>query len=520
MSNPRATSTTTSDNNTKSVWMIGDSITHMSESQLKQAIPNITIEAQDSKHMKMDGGATTGGESGLSILQRYWAVYNGKLPYDIVIIALGTNDEDASVSAFKKWIDDAVSMINMGYFNATYPKNKKIIFVTVTTNDHVNEAINAQKSKYNLTVADWKSVAIIDPNNKPHPTTGEGISAFVNTVAQAVKDAGGTATVTSTPAGGGGGGAGAAVPLGSLRDAVSTSFTGVLSFGGLFDGAGSQQLKGDKGMMNDVPLMPFIQQLAGASLRQIMSLPNGQFYAFYPDYFGSMGKHAYWEISDVEVINGQIELSDDELTTHVFVVGDTASNPDGQIELHDKLSTGGVLTIFNAFAADFLNGPDSPNYANKPTFNGSRKKAIDFLQKYGPRIMYKEEPLIRAPVYEAFRAYQLFCLQWAKQFKATFELTFMPELYPGGIIEFSGHGLQCYVESVTHKGSYESGFTTVAKLIAPSAAPSDDGSAVNPDRQWVHAGMIRALDSDTVMNFNPTTLPIDKNRGNWKPGKV
>jgi hypothetical protein len=304
---------------------------------------------------------------------------------------------------------------------------------------------------------------------------------------------------------------------------IATSFTGYFSFGGLFNGAESQSLRGSRAMMNDVPLMPFVEQLAGASLRHFMSLPNGQFYAFYPDYFGSLGKQAYWQIADIEIINGRIDFSDDELATHVFVVGDHTSNPDGQIDIHDQLTTGGIVTIFNAFSADFLNGtPDNGASADsntKATFS-DRNAAIAFLNKYGARPMYHPEPLIRAPVYEAFLAYQLFCLQWAKQFKVIFEFTFMPELYPGGLIEFPEHGLRCYVNSVTHNCSYEHGFTTSAELMAPSAMKDDSGSAINKNKSWVHAGMIRAIDYKDVVNFNPTTNPLSGNRKEWKPGKI
>jgi len=322
--------------------------------------------------------------------------------------------------------------------------------------------------------------------------------------------------------GGGGGTSDAGHTAGQL--AIATGFTGQFSFGGLFNGAESQSLRGERGMMNDVPLFPFIEELAGASLREIMSLPDGRFYAFYPDYFGSLGKHAYWQIADVEIIDGRIDLSDDELYTHIFVVGDTTSNPDGVISLDDKLTTGGVITLFNAFSADFLNGTPTngadANYPNKPTFKNDRNAAITFLQKYGARPKYIEEPAIRAPVYEAFRAYQQFCLHWAKQFKTTFEFTFMPELYPGGIIAFPEHGLQCYVQSVTHNCSYTNGFTTNAELIAPSSIKTDDGTPMDPDRLWVHSGMVRALNNDEVAHFNPTTMPLAKNKGKWKASSL
>jgi hypothetical protein len=294
--------------------------------------------------------------------------------------------------------------------------------------------------------------------------------------------------------------------------AKSAAFSTFFSMPGIFSTLESTQLTGQKSLMNDQPLMPFIKQLCAACLRHFMSTPSGDFFAFYPDYFGGLGKTAYWNIEDIEIMNGSIELSDDQLATHVYVVGDIAGPPSGafganQIDIYDRLQSGGVVTIFNAFMADFLNGIDTPaggKNAGKPTLK-NKAEAISFLQKYGARPWYHEEPAVRAPIYESFLAYQTFCLKWAEQFKTQFEFTFMPELFPGGIVAFPTHGLQCYVNSVTHNCSYESGFTTTVELMAPSSI-KNNGGPVDPDKAWVHAGMIRSWpETDAVGNFAGAT---------------
>jgi hypothetical protein len=69
-----------------------------------------------------------------------------------------------------------------------------------------------------------------------------------------------------------------------------------------------------------------------------------------------------------------------------------------------------------------------------------------------------------------FLAYQGFLLAWSNQFQTPFEFTFMPELFPGGKVSFSDHGLQMYVQSVTHQWDFSEGggFTTSAQLTAPA----------------------------------------------------
>jgi hypothetical protein len=274
----------------------------------------------------------------------------------------------------------------------------------------------------------------------------------------------------------------------------------------------SQTLTGEKSLMNDKPLFPFIQQLTEASLRNFQSMPNGNFYAFYPDYFGGMGhRKPYWKIRDIEIIDGSIDLSDASLATHVYIVGSTLGSWEQSVGMPEQLSSSGVVTVFNAFMVNFLDGNfapelDDPYEDVKPGKKAKRKSAkheeewkknkpeltdkdnaIAFLKKYGARPHMENMPMIRSPYYELFLAYQRFCLLWAEQFSTTFELTFMPELFPGGLIEFEEHGIQCYVESVSHNCSYSGGFTTSVVLSAPASTRQNTGK---PDP--LKKGLIRA----------------------------
>jgi hypothetical protein len=307
-----------------------------------------------------------------------------------------------------------------------------------------------------------------------------------------------------------GGGTGKANEGGTGQGQVitATAFATFLDLPGILDTAESLALRGDKSLMNDKPLFPFVEQLCAASLRNFMSLPNGDFFAFYPDYFGGLDHRTpYWEISDIEIIDATIQLSDDALATHVYVVGDIA-NFDG-VNMIDRIQSGGVVTIFNAFMADFLNGlpPDSGDHPNskkegktavaqrKKTANLANKEAAtQFLRKYGARPYYEEAPMVRSPYYEAFLAYQRFCLMWSRQFLTTFEFTFMPELFPGGIVAFPDHGIQCYVDEVVHECDYERGFTTRANLSAPAAIRTN--GTVPDDKKFLSAGMIRSFQLD------------------------
>lgn len=271
---------------------------------------------------------------------------------------------------------------------------------------------------------------------------------------------------TGTPVDGGGGSASADTGSGGSGDSpLAAAFAATLNWPSISEMSESILLQKGKSLMNDKALMPFIEQLAGGSLRQFQSLPDGTFFAFYPDYFGEMGhRKPYWAIDDVEILDGGIDLTDDNLVTHEFVVGDTI--PDGQITTIEKLNSGGVVSVFNAFGAS-----DKGGDSIVPSFDGKSGKdaALTFLERYGPRPEYYEAAMVRNQYFEAFLAYQRFMLAWSRQFATQFTFTFMPELYPGGRVAFTGHGLQCYIESVSHSWDYSGGFTTTAVLSAPSA---------------------------------------------------
>lgn len=256
--------------------------------------------------------------------------------------------------------------------------------------------------------------------------------------------------------------------------AKAAAFSTYLEIPGLFEQQESYALRGERSLMNDQPLIGLIEQLTKASLRRFQSLPNGNFYAFYPDYFGGLTKTPYWEIHDIEIMDGSINLSDDALATHVYVVGDNSGFYDGITEI-DKASSAGVVTIFHAMMANFITGykEATPKEENKEERQEraikTKAQAFAFLKKYGARPFYEEAPMVRSPYYEMFLAFQQFCLLWSKQFLTEFKLTYMPELYPGGLVSLPEHGLQLFIEEVSHEFDYENGFKTVVAFSAPAS---------------------------------------------------
>jgi hypothetical protein len=166
----------------------------------------------------------------------------------------------------------------------------------------------------------------------------------------------------------------------------------------------------------------------------------------------------------------------------MYVVGDTI-NLNQSIDTFEKLRSRGVVTLFNAGQASWLNndpkasakkngtakaGKNDSTITEDPLF-GTRDDVLAFLQRYGARPLYEAAPFVRSSYFEVFLAWQRFMQAWSRQFLTTFTFTFMPELYPGGLVSFPSHGIQMYVEEVYHSWDMESGFVTQANLSSPAA---------------------------------------------------
>lgn len=313
--------------------------------------------------------------------------------------------------------------------------------------------------------------------------------------------------------GGGGSGSNNSGSLSSddvLSTANAAAFAATLEVPSMMDSIESQALAGQKSLMNDKPLMPFIQQMTQASLRSFMSLPNGDFFAFYPDYFGELNHHPpYWLIDDLEVLDGGIDLTDDNLVTHMYVVGNTVNPLGDGVQLANDLMSSGVVNIFNAFGSNIVGSSDNNTDGQAmPNLVGvkhlmRKDQAIAFLQRYGARPVLEEMPMIKNHFYEMFLAYQKFMQGWSRQFQTPFSFTFMPEIFPGGKVGFPNHSLQMFVEEVTHTFDYTNGFFTDATLSSPSLWQSEKDHTRNAD--LLPQNMVEAILTPAMID--PSSIP-------------
>ena len=233
-----------------------------------------------------------------------------------------------------------------------------------------------------------------------------------------------------------------------------------------------------RGFIFDEPVLNSIQQLCAASFREFMSMGNGEFLAWFPDYFGLYGSLPPIPIYNIEITDLTLYHNDDALTTHVAVAGDTLGM--GQsITPTDWLATTGIVSIQTQNVMNILLGQNAANVNFNPD---------TFMQTYGMRPYVTQQPLIKSPTVEFTYSLMIFMQMWAAQFSTNASFTFMPKVMPGMRLQFqeiiiNGAMLECYVQSVSHEGDMNSGFTTNMVLTAPSAGGSmiymgfNDGSS-------------------------------------------
>jgi hypothetical protein len=253
-----------------------------------------------------------------------------------------------------------------------------------------------------------------------------------------------------------------------------------------------------------------------------MSLPNGDFYAFYPDYFGEFGHHEpYWAIKNIEVQSGTVELTDSNLITHYFAVGDV-SWPGTVTFINDLYA--GAMTVYEAFQPGILLHNEKPatkgNEPEKGRANGNTNAAIAFLKRYGARPAKHEYNMVFSALFDQLLAYQQFLLGWSRQFQSSFHFTFMPELFPGGKVAFPETGIKMYVEEVTHAWDItDTGYETSAVLSAPSIFRNTENTeAINELPENMVEALIEPLRNQIGKPTKPTepphtpTSPIIKTR--------
>jgi hypothetical protein len=219
-------------------------------------------------------------------------------------------------------------------------------------------------------------------------------------------------------------------------------------------------------------MLTTVAMLMQASMRSFMTAPNGDFIGWFPDYFGIYGTAGKMVIEDIELAGDGFSLvwNDERLITHQFTAGaqtgfSSGTLPGEAVDLLQEYMTEGIASVEFPEILQALFNVD-PNDPAGAAFTDANK----ILQRFGARVNFSPMQYISSHQAEFWYALYLFQQNWANQFSARVDVTFMPEVYPGMLIKLPSFEFQAYVEAVTHTFDFAGGgFNTSISIIAPSS---------------------------------------------------
>jgi cell wall-associated NlpC family hydrolase len=231
-------------------------------------------------------------------------------------------------------------------------------------------------------------------------------------------------------------------------------------------------LTGIRGLLNDQPLLPFINTVLNASMRSWCSAPNGDFIAWFPDYFGAYGASATISIADIELMDFSISWSDQNMVTHQYVAASWVTNimgtsPAGTPTIGNLATTDGIVTLeMGSVSNNILQ--TVLNLKSGDASGLGDPQAI--LNRFGARSNFQQIGIQLGDQAQFWYALYLFQLNWASMFTADVPITFMPECFPGMLMRLTD-GFQAYINQVVHAWDFTDGgpgFTTQLAIMAPS----------------------------------------------------
>lgn len=235
---------------------------------------------------------------------------------------------------------------------------------------------------------------------------------------------------------------------------------------------------GVRSLLPDSPLLPFIKNLITSCMRSFSSAPNGDLIAWFPDYYGLWGTAAVMRIEPVELQDFSVFWDDTNFVTHQY----TAAPPAIGIDLATATlaNVGPVIALTTTGVATIdIPGIMYALFGLEPT-QAKAQKFIDFVySRFGARPDYEQLPGAIGPQGEFFSALYLFMQNWAYQYNSDVELTFMPELWPGMLLQIPAYAFQAYTTTVTHSFQFGPGgyFNTTVNIAAPARLPGNQGDS-------------------------------------------
>lgn len=221
-------------------------------------------------------------------------------------------------------------------------------------------------------------------------------------------------------------------------------------------------------LVNDKPALEFVSTCCKSSMRSYMSMPDGRFVAFVPDWFGwMMPSNAQGSTIDIpvqEVISFRTDFDKSSYCSHYMLLTNE-SFPDPTGMFSNPLSQTLRALISSGFISFQYQGDNLMKLMDISCTGCSTLDEV--MQRWGVNVITESnEYIIDHQLTSVYALYQ-FLRYWANCFKTQVQITFRPEIIPGLRLRFPHAGQSLFVESVSHSWNAMTGGTTSVTLVAP-----------------------------------------------------
>ena len=221
-------------------------------------------------------------------------------------------------------------------------------------------------------------------------------------------------------------------------------------------------------LVNDKPALEFVSTCCKSSMRSYMSMPDGRFVAFVPDWFGwMMPSNAQGSTIDIpvqEVISFRTDFDKSSYCSHYMLLTNE-SFPDPTGMFSNPLSQTLRALISSGFISFQYQGDNLLKLMDISCTGCSNLDEV--MQRWGVNVITESnEYIIDHQLTSVYALYQ-FLRYWANCFKTQVQITFRPEIIPGLRLRFPHAGQSLFVESVSHSWNAMTGGTTSVTLVAP-----------------------------------------------------
>lgn len=172
-------------------------------------------------------------------------------------------------------------------------------------------------------------------------------------------------------------------------------------------------------------------------------------------------------IEDIELKDFHLEISDEELVTHYYVLGD--------FRLEGEVYGPMALETMCSRWATVKYHPFLKYLAEERKFDWEA-----FLDLYGSRTLYETVPSLKTPGLAQLYADNEFLRRWLQNYTVSIDIAFMPEIYPGMKLEIESLGIQVSVLQVS--GTMGDSWTT--SVVCSMPLQVKDSEKIPPIPFW------------------------------------